>query len=334
MAKEMSSKNDVANKVRGKKSSNATRRGKKQSAKSSTVFSKDKLNELLAQARDLQWAGQHAKAIEICTQALDAIGKGNSRTAQIQMDLLDTRAESYWASIDFSALKRDAKMMMQVANAVPSSSNRKKLALRAQALIWEARVQGFLDNKIALVRKTLANAIKFAKQSKDKYLEAECLYFLRNFQTGEEGIRTSQQAADLFRSLDDQRGLAKALTGLAWAQLSAGQIEAARKNAQVALSISEQIGFNSAKSNALNNLSVMESDIGQALTLLRQSYQAAEASGNLVLVVGKTNNLGVRYSNLGLYARALRYYKKSLAIIPRDSREYGYVPLSNNVFVA
>ena len=60
---------------------------KKQTAKTVVKLSNKQLNEMLSQAGDLQWAGQHEKAIEICTQALDAIGKGNSRTAQIQMDL-------------------------------------------------------------------------------------------------------------------------------------------------------------------------------------------------------------------------------------------------------
>ena len=326
MAKDTPSTIRVENRAGTQKPNSGKRRTGKR-------ITNDEYNALLTQARDLQWVGQHARAIEVCTQALDAIGKGNSRTAQVQMDLLDTRIESYWASIKPVAMKRDAKLMMQIANAAPSSSKRKKLILKAQALNWKAKIQGLIDNKIELARKTFASAIKNAQQSQDKYLEAESLYLLGRFQTGEHGIRTSQQAVDLFKSLDDQRGFAKALTGLAWEQAITGQTEEARKNAQVALSISDQIGFNFAKCNALNVLSIMEFDIGQALTLLKQSYQAAEASGDMVLVVGRVNNLGVRYSNLGLYPRTLRYFKKSLAIIPLDSRDYGYVPLSNIIHI-
>jgi hypothetical protein len=55
---------------------------RKQTVKTVVKLSNKRLNEMLSQARDLQWAGQHAVAIEVCTQALDAIGKGNSRTVK------------------------------------------------------------------------------------------------------------------------------------------------------------------------------------------------------------------------------------------------------------
>ena len=106
----------------------------RRSARQTVSLSKAKINELLTQARDLAWAGQHAKAIELCTQALDAIGVGNSRTAQIQMDLLDLRAESNDALLNIDALQTDAKIMMRIANAAPSSPKGKKLELKMKRL--------------------------------------------------------------------------------------------------------------------------------------------------------------------------------------------------------
>jgi tetratricopeptide (TPR) repeat protein len=270
---------------------------KKQTGKTVVKLSNKQLNEMLSQARDLQWAGQHAEAIKVCTQALDAIGKGNSRTVQIQMNLLITQAESYWAKINFGAMKRGAKVMMQIANNAPASSKSKQLALKAQALIWKARVQGVIDNKNELARKTLTNALKAARQIKDKHLEAESLYWLSQTQTGEQKLKNYQQSVELFKSLGDQRGLANAVCRLAWAQARAGATEEARKNAQIALSISEQIGFNLAKSDVFNVLSFMESDIGQALSLLKRSYLTAEASGDLAT--------SLRYTRSGWFSTCI-----------------------------
>jgi hypothetical protein len=83
----------------------AKKQTRKQTGKTSPRVSKERPNKLLAQARDLQWARQQLKAIEVCTQALDAIGKGNSRTIQIRMDLFKTRAESHVALINLDAVK-------------------------------------------------------------------------------------------------------------------------------------------------------------------------------------------------------------------------------------
>jgi len=298
--------------------------------KRSNSLSKNKLNELLTQARDLQWAGQHEKAIKVCTQALDAIGKGNSRTAQIQMDLLVTRAESYYAQEIPDSMQEDARLMMRIANTAPSSHKTKKLALKAQALFWKARVHANVDNNIELARKTYSHAVKYARQGNDKQIEANSLRQLGTYQTGEQSVRTIQQAAELFRSLDDQGGLAKALAQLAWAQLGTGQPDEARQNARTALSMSEQLGDNLGKGLALNALSVMEPDIAQGLILLKQCYQLAETTGYLFGVAGITNNLGVAYSDLGLYPRALRYYQKSLDI---RSTDFGGIPLSNIIHI-
>ena len=85
------------------------------------------INELLAQARELAWMGQHAKAIEICTQALDAVGKSNSRTAQLQLDLLDRRAESDSALLNIDAAKKDAVLMMRTANTEKKPGSKHRL---------------------------------------------------------------------------------------------------------------------------------------------------------------------------------------------------------------
>ncbi|NJC96047.1 MAG: GAF domain-containing protein [Anaerolineae bacterium] len=289
---------------------------KKQTARTVVKLSNKRLNEMLSQAREHQWAGQHEKAIEVCTQALDAIGQGNSRTAQIQMDLLGIRAESHIARINMDGLQKDAKVMMQIANAAPSSSKRKKLALKAQTLIFKGLVFAMVESNFALARITLSNAVETARQSKDKRLEAKSLYFLGYYQTGEQAIKTNQQAVDQFRSNDDQHGLIRALVNLAYAKAGAGHLEEARQHAQIALEMSEQIGYNLGKGQALRSLAFLQTDVHQAILSDKQALQATEASGSLGGFGSVTNNLGYHYSLLGLYPRSVRYYQKGIEILP------------------
>jgi len=295
----------------------------KRTKKTTIRFSKERFNELLTQARDLQWAGQHEKAIEVCTQALDAIGKGNSRTIQVQMDLLDMRAESNSALLKDDALQKDVAQMMQIANAAPASPNRRKLALKAQALIWKARAQN-LQNRGELAARTLVNALKIARRSKNKHLEAESLLWLGNNPSYEMRLKSAQQAADIFLSLgDDQSRTGRALALLANAFIFTGKTEEAEYTAHTALSICDQIGDNLGRGMALNSLSLAQTDLTLSLKLKKQAYLAYETAGYLFMVASIYNNLGYTYTQLGLYSRALRFYQKCLAI---RSNPY---PLSN-----
>ncbi|HSM70442.1 MAG TPA: GAF domain-containing protein, partial [Anaerolineales bacterium] len=126
--------------------------------------------------------------------------------------------------------------------------------------------------------------------------------------------------------MGDQRGLARIHSGFAWVSAFAGQTEDARQHAQTALNISEQIGYNLGKAEALSALAVIQPDIAQSILLNKQAYQARQASG--YLGNGITNNLGVSYSLLGLYSRALRFYQKSLDIDPKAT-----IPFSNIIHI-
>ena len=103
--------------------------------------------ELLKRLRELAWTGQHARVIDLATQALSEFGKGGSpsaptmkgsgggRTTQAQMDLLDLSAESCIAQGKFELAAKDAQAMLKIANA------EKKPAFKAQALNRKALMQ-------------------------------------------------------------------------------------------------------------------------------------------------------------------------------------------------
>ena len=298
-----------------------TKAVKKQTRKTVVKLSNKRLNEILTQAHHLQWAGQHEKAIEVCTQALDAIGKGNSRTAQIQMDLLDTQAESYFAQMNFDAAKKDIASMVKLAKRTAKPSH------KALALNCKARSYGWRGLE-ELAEKTLLSALKIARQSKQKHLEARILLWLGTQTDPQQAIEFSQQAADLFLSLGEKSRMGLALAVLAMAYKNAGKMDDAQNTAQTAITVCEQSGFNFGKAWALNALAQSQDDLRDALKLYNQSYKIHEEAGYFRMLGAITNNLGLTYSQLGLYPRAIRFYQRCLDIFPDD----GY-PLSNMVQV-
>ena len=256
-------------------------------------ISTKKMERFLNQARELQWAGKHEQAIEVCTQALEVIGKGSSGTAQIQVELLYTRAESNWALIRSpDEVRNDTNLMMQIADDTPNTPKEKKLALKVKALIFKGRIHNAFDNNNDLAREALTDALKIARQSKQKNLEAESLYwFVLVVGFGQETIKFLQRAADIFQSLGDGPRHARALSALARAVLLAGRTEEARQIAKLSLAICEQIGDSYGKSWALSTLSQAQTDQTLQLELMKQAYQAGETAGSIERLHIINNNL-------------------------------------------
>ncbi|HEY5729996.1 MAG TPA: GAF domain-containing protein, partial [Anaerolineales bacterium] len=275
-------------------------------------------DQTIEHVRGLAWTGQHAAAIDSATKALD-----RSRLKRdVEMSLLDLRAESYIALGKLDLAMKDARAMKKLGTTA---------VLKAQALYRIAFVQLWID-EAKIVIKSTNSALRAARLSKNKWLEAKCLQLLADQQSADQQIKTFQQCTGLFKSVDDQPGLADALSGLAWALSLTGQIEEARHNAQEALSISEEIGFVAGKYDALNVLAYLENDISQGLKLYKQCHQFAKATSYWTRIMGSTNNLGTRYFDLGLYPRATRYYKLCLDNLP-SGYSGGSVPLSNLIHI-
>jgi hypothetical protein len=206
MAKKSSSVSKAVNKT-GKVINSSKQNRVKTFSRNGSDHAGAGINRLLTQARDLAWAGQHAKAIEICTQALASKADWQS-DPQLQLDLLDTRAESYIAQLELDTAEKDAALMVKLAKA------ENKPALKAQALIRKGVVLWFQRKNESSIR-TLTSALKLARQSQQKHLEAESLFRLADAQTGEQAINSAQQATDLFTSLADPLRIGRALAILA-----------------------------------------------------------------------------------------------------------------------
>ena len=135
------------------KKSSALGRAIKRESKSrggSRQRSTNESQNIVELVRELAWEGKHAQAIELATQALS---QPKIKPAE-QMDLLDLRAESYFAQLKIDAAEKDAASMMKLANTF------KKPAFKAQALIRKAIMQGRTKKNLKSAIRTLTFSLE------------------------------------------------------------------------------------------------------------------------------------------------------------------------------
>ncbi len=255
--------------------------------------------EAIQQVGDLAWAGQHAKAIELATSALAKSGLN----AGSRLDLLDLRAESYIAQGTLEQADADAKAMVDIAR------RSRKPAFLAQALNRRAIIEFRTGNSQAATV-TADDALQSARQSKQTALEAASLHRLAeaHFRTGtnEKAAKSGTQAARLFKTLGQPVGEGRSWWAVACARNNQSRVAETNAAANQALALARRSGDLYGVGNANNVLSFNEPDIATSLRLLLQSQAAFEAAGYVERIGVVTHNLGLNYSNLGLYRRARR----------------------------
>ncbi len=267
-----------------------------------------KIPETVARVRELVWTGQHARAIELATQAL-AVQKIKPAG---QMDLLDLRAESYIAQGKLDLAAKDAAAMVKLANAEKASSPRKASSLTVQALNRKALVQ-MRQGNLSAALKSANTAVKQARLSiKEGHsaLLAESLFRLSEaqFRIGHNAasIETAQEAIPLFQTAGDISSIGR----LYWAQANAyttlGRVEEGHRAAQTALKLCQQAGDQYGIGNALNAYTLINVDIAENIRYLQQALQAFEKAGYAERQAISIGNLSIAYSDLGLYRHSRR----------------------------
>ena len=144
---------------------------------------------------DRVWAGQHAQAIKLVTEALAEPGL----SVGVQLDLLDLRAESFIAQGELEHASADAQAMLDLAETQRDGSIQ---GAGAQPPRAGANAQG--EYKTAVASATAA--LTAARQSKQVGLEAMSLLRLgeAQFRTRlgfEQALRNATRAANLFHAL-------------------------------------------------------------------------------------------------------------------------------------
>ena len=272
---------------------------KKATARPATILATQTTSSTAQQVGDLAWAGQHAQAIALASAALSKSGLATGH----RLDLLDLRAESFIAQGDLQSASADAKAMLELARRA------RKPAFIAQALNRRAIVE-FRTGNARAATVTAEDALQAARQSKQPALEALSLFRLAEAQfralNSEKSAKTAMQAARLFKSLGDPVGEGRALWAVAAARSNQARVAETTVAANQALALARRCGDLYGVGNAINILSFNETDIATSLRMLQQSQAAFEAVGYIERKGVITHNLGLAYSNLGLYRRARR----------------------------
>jgi|GEM_PF-181361 len=266
------------------------------------TIKKTQPKEVVIQVHDLAWAGKHAQAIELATQAL-AVKKIKPG---VQMELLDLRAESYIAIGKLALSARDAQAMTRLANAAGST------VLKIKALNRKALVQMRAGELKAAVRSANA-AVKNAHSIKTK--DRAPLLALSLSRLSEADVRTQQSAAGveagrkataLYQEIGDASGAGRAYWLIATGCYDLQQIEESKRAAQTGLELCQSAGDQYGIGNAINAMSFSEGGIGERIQLLQMANRAFEAAGyddRLAVIMG---NLAISYSDLGLYSHSRR----------------------------
>jgi GAF domain-containing protein/CheY-like chemotaxis protein/tetratricopeptide (TPR) repeat protein len=288
-----------------KKTSPPTQPGKAGNIKAvKHAIKKSQVNEVVMRVHDLAWAGNHAQAIEVATQALASFGKGSSRTAQDQNDLLDLRAESYIALSKLELAAQDAAEMVKIAS-TPNLPNSKVPFLKARALNRKTLVQ-MRSGDLPVALKTATSALKSARQTGNQALIAQSLLRLCEAQMRskhtEATINSAQIAFSIFMTEGDKSGAGRA----SWILANALSGEDAIRAAQTALDLCKASGDQYGVGNAFNALSFIDVEIADRIHDLDQAIKAFEAAGYEERRVVGLANLAIVYSDLGLYPRCRR----------------------------
>jgi GAF domain-containing protein/CheY-like chemotaxis protein len=258
--------------------------------------------------RDLAWAGHHQQAIEQAGAALATTGL----SVENRLDLLDLRAESFIAQADLERAGEDADAMIELADGARTP------ALKAQARNRLALVQirkGELKSAVA----TAAAALKAARQSKQRAVEATSLFRLAEAQFRhrvdlEQAARNATRAAEMFRSLGQTAEEGRSLWALAGTRSAQGDAAEAEKAANAALMRCQQAGDPYGAGNARNILGHNQADYAVNRKLLHQALADFEAAGYVERQGIITGNLGVTDRDIGLYRSARRLLLKTVAI--------------------
>ena len=225
-----------------------------------------------------------------------------------KLDLLDLRAESFVALGDLDRASADAAEMLTLAKIA------KRPAFKAQALNRKTLIQ-MRGGEIDAAVPTATAALKAAKQSKWVALEAMGLFRLSEaqFRAGrnEPAVQNATRAAAMFESIGQPANQGRAMWSLAATLSNQGRAQACDKAANAALTLGRRCGDLYGVGNALNMLMFNEPDIATRLKLLQQALAAFEAAGYAERQAVITFNLGIAYSNLGLYRRARRTLLKA-----------------------
>ena len=266
---------------------------------------------LLKQTGDAAWeAYEYEEAIRAYSQALDDLREFDSER-ETQFELLSSRAKCYRRLGNQPAEKADREQMLDLAEQL------KNEGLEFEAAISLAETLSKLG-ELAEVQKLSEDVLTRARAARDKKWEAESLHILGTLHAvhNEVGLakEVNQQALEIFRQIGDRRGEAIVIGRMGWNEGLLGQKKEGFEKVKHSLAIFREIGDRAHEVSALGGMAVVAGDSALARTYGEQALAIAKAIGHRIEIARSYNNLGLRYTKLGLYETAVDYTEGAVKI--------------------
>jgi GAF domain-containing protein/CheY-like chemotaxis protein len=265
----------------------------------------------LAQVRAVAFAGQHASAIDVASQALAA----NQNAPDARAALLELRARSHIAIAELGTAEADVTALEALLSqcADPRASAARAALQRAQWLLAAGKVPAAIES--------CQRAIAMAAVSHARGVRGEAHMLLAMAQ-----LRARQAQADLHHARAAERLTrraepawlhGRALTALAAALEAHDQFNARDRAADRAVAIARQHGDRYGEAGALNIRFRRDPDLAQRLRGLKQSLEGYTAAGHAGGCSAILNNLALAYRSVGQYVRSDRCALQALDLRQR-----------------
>jgi tetratricopeptide (TPR) repeat protein len=184
------------------------------------------------------------------------------------------------------------------------------------------------------IAQTTADSLQNALATAEGELKVKTLNELFRAYTNSDPVKAleyAQQALELAKEINDQKGMAAAYNNLGVSYRSHGALDNALeyyiKSLQIYETINNKEGIATSKNN-IGNVYSFKKEFPQAMKYLEESHKLFVESGDTVKIVGSLNNLGNLHSDLQLYEEALKYYTDAYELSKKRGSVYSD-PLNN-----
>ncbi len=182
------------------------------------------------------------------------------------------------------------------------------------------------------------NAVKFAKNLKDKNLEALCFktigvtyYFMNDYNLTLENYK---KAIRLYRQTKNKQGVANCLHNIGLVYDDWSDYETAIEYYNKSLAIEKELNNKEGSAASLNTIGTVYHSLGKYDKALEHYQQSLKIYEDLNDVKGSAqlyNNIGVLYKIIGNYKKALDCYNKALLKYKTIDYKIGISKILNNI---
>lgn len=158
--------------------------------------------------------------------------------------------------------------------------------------------------------------IRFARGEADAYLALGMAY-LAKYNPGDSAWYYNTRALELYDTLNNVAGKARACYGLSYVSSFRGDLESSEKYSNLALRYFEEAGDHRGIINSLNALSYLarqKQDLEAAKNYVERAIATAGSVKDTLPLADATNSLGNIYKEMALFSRSIDAYFKALSL--------------------